>query len=82
MGIVRYTNADTLGDIGSVSELVQQYRNHEILTKYGLSISEYFEMPAHIAKIIVSTVKTEKQDMTEIMEDSERKAKQEMKKNR
>lgn len=80
LAIISYTNADTLGDIGPVAELIQTYRTNEILEKYGLNIKEYMEMPVNIAKLLVSTVRTEKEDINEIVSESERKAKREMKK--
>lgn len=80
LALVSYTNADTLGDIGPVAELIQTYRTNEILEKYGLNIKEYMEMPVDIAKLLVSTVRTEKEDINDIVSESERKAKREMKK--
>lgn len=82
LALVRYTNADTLGDIGSVYELIQTYRNNQILDKYGLSIKEYMDIPVDIAKLLISNVATEKEDLKEIVSSSERAADKEMKKNK
>lgn len=74
LAIVGYTNADTLGDIGPIADLIQTYRSNDILDKYGLSIKDYFDMPVNVAKLLISNVRTEKEDMSDIMQESERKA--------
>lgn len=81
LAIIRYTNADTLGDIGPIAELIQEYRNHEILAKYGLNINEYFDMPINVARVLISNVRSEKEDMSDIMGHAERNAEKEFKKN-
>ena len=68
LGMVRYTNADTQGDIGPIAEVIQSYRSNEILDKYGLSITDYFNMPVNIAKLLVSNANTEKQDTKDILQ--------------
>ena len=74
LAIIRYTNADTLGDLGSVSELIKQYRANEIGDKYGLSITEYFEMPINISKLLISNTKVEKQDLDDIVNSADKAA--------
>lgn len=75
LGLIRYTNADTLGDLGSIAEVVQEYRNNELKDKFGLSINEYFELPITVAKILISQAKTEKEDLNDIIDASEANAK-------
>ncbi len=80
LAMVTYTNADTLGDIGPIAELIQGYRSDEILDKYGLSIKEYFEMPLNVAKLLVSNAKTEKEDTKDILQSAKTTAENEYKK--
>lgn len=80
LAIISYTNADTLGDTGSVAEMIQTYRSSEILEKYGLSIKDYMDLPIDFAKLLISNSKTEKEDTAGIMHDAERKAQNELKK--
>lgn len=75
LGLVRYTNADTLGDTGPIAELIQEYRNHELKDKYGISLQEYFNTPVNIARILVSNALVEKEDLKAIVASAERSAK-------
>lgn len=77
LAIIQYTNADTLGDLGSISELIKQYRTNEIGDKYGLSILDYFATPIDIAKLLVSNAKVEKQDMDDIVDTADKNANKE-----
>lgn len=74
LAIIGYTNADTLGDIGSVANLIQKYRTGQILDKFGLSIKEYMEMPIDVAELLLSNSKTEKEDIDNIVSAAERQA--------
>lgn len=74
LSMVIYTNADTLGDNGPIAELIQSYRSNEILDKYGLNITDYFNMPVNIAKLLVSNSKTEKEDTKDILQSAKANA--------
>lgn len=74
LAVIRYTNADTLGDLSSVSELIKQYRTNEIGDKYGLSITEYFETPINVAALLISNNKVEKQDLDDIVNSADKAA--------
>lgn len=78
LAVIRYTNADTLGDLGSISELIKQYRTSEIGEKYGMSITEYFNTPINVAKLLMSNARVEKQDTDEIVNSAAMAAKEEM----
>ena len=74
LALVRYTNADTLGDLSTVAECIREYRVHELGDKYGLSIKEYFDMPVNIAKLLISNSRSEKQDMDDIVSTADKQA--------
>lgn len=80
LAVIRYTNADTLGDLGSISELIKQYRTSEIGDKYGMSITEYFNTPINVAKLLMSNARVEKQDMDDIVNSAANDAKDELQK--
>lgn len=79
LALIRYTNADTLGDLSSVAESIKEYRVHELGDKYGLSIKEYFDMPVNIAKLLISNSRSEKQDMDDIVSTADKQANKEWK---
>lgn len=80
LAVIRYTNADTLGDLSSVSELIKQYRTSEIYDKYGLNIRDYFDMPINISKLLISNAQVEKQDLDDIVDSADKQANREWKK--
>jgi hypothetical protein len=80
LAAIRYTNADTLGDLSSVSELIKQYRTSEIYDKYGLNIRDYFDMPINISKLLISNAQVEKQDLDDIVDSADKQANREWKK--
>lgn len=80
LAMVTYTNADTLGDIGPIAELIQSYRTNEILDKYGLNIADYFQMPTNVARLLVSNSKTEREDTKDILQSAKATAENEYKK--
>lgn len=80
LGIVRYTNADTLGDIGPIAEVINDYRTYDILDKFGLTLVDYFDMPISITKILINRSKAEKEDQIESMEKTENAADKELNK--
>lgn len=79
LALIRYTNADTLGDLSSVAEAIKEYRVHELGDKYGLSIKEYFDLPIDIAKLLISNSRSEKQDMDDIVSTADKQANKEWK---
>ena len=79
LAVIRFTNADTLGDLGSVAELIKQYRVNEIGDKYGLSIAEYFDIPINISKLLISNNKIEKEDLDSIVSSADKAANKEWK---
>lgn len=80
LAVVRYTNADTIGDLGSISELIRKYRTSEIGDKYGMSITEFFNTPINVAELLVSNARIEKQDMDDIINSAALNAKDELQK--
>lgn len=59
--LVAYTNADTLGDLGSVGRHIAEFRNNDIVNKFGLSINEYLNLPVDKAAMVLSRAQVDKE---------------------
>lgn len=62
LALVRYTNADTVGDLGSVAELINNFRIFTIHEKYGLNLTEYMNLPIDIIELLTSRNLLEKEN--------------------
>lgn len=82
MPVIEYTNADTLGDIGPKAELINEYRNHDMLGRFGLSLKEYLELPVDMAKLLVSRARMEKEDEENIQAMAIKQAEKEARQNK
>lgn len=80
--LVAYTNADTLGDIGSIGELIGEFRDNDISNIFGLSFLEYCDLPYSTSRLLINRVKTERQTEKEIKQEVERQLADEQRKNR
>lgn len=77
---IEYTNADTLGDLGPKAAIINEYRNNDILGRFGLSLKDYLEMPIDITTLILSRARMERNDEKDIQEAARRQAELDAKK--
>lgn len=59
--LLRFTNADTLGELGPIAERVATFKTNNLNEIFGLSIKEYFDLPIPIAEAVICIAKAEKQ---------------------
>lgn len=81
MPLIAYTNADTLGDFGPIGELLGEYRNNDINGLFGLSFTEFCDLPYHISRIMLNRAKAEQELEKEVKESVEREVEQKSKRN-
>lgn len=82
MALVSYTNADTLGDLGPIAEVIHEYRVNNIHGLYGLSLNEYFDTPYDVSRLLLSRARVEREDEAMIAEQQRREMEDQMKKNK
>lgn len=61
MPLVWYTNADTSGELGPVSEYILEYKINQVNEHFGMSLKEYLSLPITMAKTVISLCKAENQ---------------------
>lgn len=59
MPLIWFTNADTVGDIGPMSEYVLEYKINKVNDHFGLSLLEYLNLPITISNTVIAICKAE-----------------------
>lgn len=59
MPLVWFTNADTVGDIGPMSEYILEYKINKVHDHFGLSLIEYLNLPITVSNSVLTLCKAE-----------------------